>query len=192
MRCGAARRDTQQQCLEAQGGNLHCTPLHGASSLLHQGLTQLTHSHVSGAPQDTETLQLEASLLLGHSKSCPKGFLIQTHHFFPPVSGSYTASGNSRNSSQQCQHEQAAAPGTLCVHAAPPALRAAAAPGTHLAAIPLLDSTDTHGGTTVLHVGSVKRVQRAQLGLVTGNAFIRSQLHKSGGTFQSLEIPWQV
>lgn len=106
-----------------------CTALHGASSVRHQGLTQhmLMHRCVSGAPEDTETLQLEASLLLRHSKNCPKGLLVQTHHFFPPVNGSYTASENSMNSSQQCQHKQAAAPGTLSVHAALPTLRASLA-----------------------------------------------------------------
>lgn len=106
-----------------------CTALHRASSVLHQGLTQhmLIHRCVSGAPEDTETLQLEASLLPRHSKSCPKGFLIQTHHFFPAVNSSYTASENSRNSSQQCQHKQAAAPGTLSVHTVLPTLRASVA-----------------------------------------------------------------
>lgn len=79
------------------------------------------------------TLQLEASLLLGHYKSCPKGFLIQTHHFFPPVNGSYTPSEDS--SSQQCQHKQHQAlrlPTLFSPH--PEQLQPV--PGTHLAAHP--------------------------------------------------------
>lgn len=117
-----------------------CTALHRASSsLLHRGFTQhiQTHCHVSGAPEDTETLHLEASLLLGHSKGCPKGFLIQTHHFFPPVNGSYAANENSRKNFQQCQHSRQQPQAPLSAHTVLPTLRAAVAcPRTPLAAHP--------------------------------------------------------
>lgn len=96
------------------------------------------------------------SLLLGHSKSCPKGFLIQTPHFFPPANGSYTASENSRNSFQQCQHKQAAAPGTLSVHTSCSSCTQSSCSLSQEHSwqhSPLSDSTDTHGGTTVLYVG---------------------------------------
>ena len=157
----------------------HYLEIHQHKTKLPAMLYQKSHSaHANTLPclrgtrRHYKTLQFEASVLLGHSKSCPKGFSLQTHHLFPPVTGSYTPTANYKkhlptllNTSKQ-QHQPPCL-NTLFSFALRVPLTCHSKTSCNMlpSQVHLLDNTDMHRCNVVLHVDPVEEYTENNLDL---------------------------
>lgn len=132
----------------------------------------LIHGHVSGAPED---ITRHSSLRPQFCWGCPKGFLIQTHQLFPPVTGSYTPNENYKKQlptllSTSKQQHQTPCLNTLFSFALRVPLTCHSKTSHNMVPLQahLLDNTDMHRCNIVLHVDPMEEYTENNVDLSQG------------------------